>query len=279
MSQKKVTIQQLKEYKEKGQKWTWTICYDYTFASIVEESKTEMILVGDSMANVIMGEPSTLPATMDAMVHHIKCVTKGAPNTFVVGDMPFGSYQVSDEDAVKNACRLMKEGGCDCVKLEGGANMASRIKAIVDNGIPVMAHIGLTPQSISALGGFKVQGKDASVAEKLLADAKAVTEAGAFAICLECVPVGLGKAITESVDIPVCGIGAGIFCDGQELNFYDLMGINKFKAKFVKHYVDLREIMVGALDAFYDETCAGKFPTREYSYNAVVPGYEPGDYE
>lgn len=277
MSQKKVTIQQLKEYKEKGQKWTWTICYDYTFASIVEESKTEMILVGDSLANVIMGEPSTLPATMDMMVHHIRCVTKGAPNTFVVGDLPFGSYQVSDEEAVMNACRLMKEGGCDCVKLEGGKNMATRIKAIVDNGIPLMGHIGLTPQSISALGGFRAQGKSTEAAEKLIADAKAVEEAGAFAICLECVPVGLGKAITEAVSIPVCGIGAGKYTDGQELNFYDLMGINTFKAKFVKHYADFRPLMVKALNDFYDETCAGTFPTKEYSYNTVVPGYEIED--
>jgi len=278
MSQKKVTIQGLKKYKEEGQKWTWTICYDYTFASIVEESKTEMILVGDSLANVIMGEPSTLPATMDMMVHHIRCVVKGAPNTFVVGDLPFGSYQISNEEAVANACRLMKDGGCDCVKLEGGANMAPRIKAIVDAGIPVMAHIGLTPQSVSALGGLKSQGKDTSAADKLLADAKAVTEAGAFAICLECVPKGVAKKITETVDIPVCGIGAGPYTDGQELNLYDLTGIfQDFIPKFVKHYCDLRPLMVDALNQFYDETCSGAFPTKEYCYNAKVPGYEVED--
>ncbi len=271
---KKCTTKDFQRYKEEGQKWTWTICYDYTFAGIVDESKTEMILVGDSLGNVITGDGSTIPVTLDIIIHHIRSVVKGAPNTFVVGDMPFGTYNVSNEQAIATANRIMQEGGSDCVKLEGGAKMAPRIKAIVDAGIPVMAHIGLTPQSISQLGGFKVQGKDSSVADALLADALAVEAAGAFGICLECMPVGVAKKITETVKIPCCGIGAGIYCDGQELNMYDMTGLFKdLKPKFVKHYAELRQPMVDALNAFYDDTVAGTFPTPEYSYNAKVEGY------
>jgi 3-methyl-2-oxobutanoate hydroxymethyltransferase len=271
---KKCTTKDFLRYKQEGQKWTWTICYDYTFAGIVDESKTEMILVGDSLGNVITGDGSTIPVTLDIIIHHIRSVVKGAPNTFVVGDMPFGTYNVSNEQAIATANRIMQEGGCDCVKLEGGAKMAPRIKAIVDAGIPVMAHIGLTPQSISQLGGFKVQGKDSSVADQLLADALAVEEAGAFGICLECMPVGVAKKITETVKIPCCGIGAGIYCDGQELNMYDMTGLFKdLKPKFVKHYAELRQPMVDALNAFYEDTVNGTFPTPEYSYNAKVEGY------
>jgi 3-methyl-2-oxobutanoate hydroxymethyltransferase len=271
---KKCTTKDFLRYKQEGQKWTWTICYDYTFAGIVDESKTEMILVGDSLGNVITGDGSTIPVTLDIIIHHIRSVVKGAPNTFVVGDMPFGTYNVSNEQAIATANRIMQEGGCDCVKLEGGAKMAPRIRAIVDAGIPVMAHIGLTPQSISQLGGFKVQGKDSSVADQLLADALAVEEAGAFGICLECMPVGVAKKITETVKIPCCGIGAGIYCDGQELNMYDMTGLFKdLKPKFVKHYAELRQPMVDALNAFYEDTVNGTFPTPEYSYNAKVEGY------
>ncbi|MBQ8933748.1 MAG: 3-methyl-2-oxobutanoate hydroxymethyltransferase [Lachnospiraceae bacterium] len=271
---KKCTTKDFLRYKQEGQKWTWTICYDYTFAGIVDESKTEMILVGDSLGNVITGDGSTIPVTLDIIIHHIRSVVKGAPNTFVVGDMPFGTYNVSNEQAIATANRIMQEGGSDCVKLEGGAKMAPRIKAIVDAGIPVMAHIGLTPQSISQLGGFKVQGKDSSVADQLLADALAVEEAGAFGICLECMPVGVAKKITETVKIPCCGIGAGIYCDGQELNMYDMTGLFKdLKPKFVKHYAELRQPMVDALNAFYEDTVNGTFPTPEYSYNAKVEGY------
>jgi 3-methyl-2-oxobutanoate hydroxymethyltransferase len=271
---KKCTTKDFLRYKQEGQKWTWTICYDYTFAGIVDESKTEMILVGDSLGNVITGDGSTIPVTLDIIIHHIRSVVKGAPNTFVVGDMPFGTYNVSNEQAIATANRIMQEGGSDCVKLEGGAKMAPRIRAIVDAGIPVMAHIGLTPQSISQLGGFKVQGKDSSVADQLLADALAVEEAGAFGICLECMPVGVAKKITETVKIPCCGIGAGIYCDGQELNMYDMTGLFKdLKPKFVKHYAELRQPMVDALNAFYEDTVNGTFPTPEYSYNAKVEGY------
>ena len=272
---KKLTVNDFRRYKEEGQMYTWIVCYDYTFASIVDESKTEMILVGDSLGNVIMGEKTTLPVTMDDMIHHIRAVVKGAPNTFVVGDMPFGTYNISDEQAVENANRMMQLGGCDAVKLEGGKKVASRIKAIVDAGIPVVAHIGLTPQSISALGGYKVQGADKAVADGLVEDAIAVAEAGAFSICLECMPTVVAKKITETLDIPTMGIGAGPYCDCQELNLYDLTGLfGDFKPKFVKHFAKLRQQMVGALNEFYDESCAGTFPTPEYSYNAKVEGYE-----
>ena len=271
---KKCSVQDFQHYKDIGQKWTWSICYDYTMAGIVDESKTEMILVGDSLGNVIMGAGSTLPVTLDVMIHHIHSVVKGAPNTFIVGDMPFGTYNVSDEQAVQTANRIMQEGGSDCVKLEGGANMAPRIKAIVNAGIPVLAHIGLTPQSISALGGFKVQGKSTEVADKLVADAVAVTEAGAFAICLECIPSVVAKRISETVKIPCIGIGAGPYVAGQELNLYDMTGLfGDFKPKFVKQYAQLRQPIVDALNEFYDETCSGAFPTPEFCYNAKVEGY------
>jgi 3-methyl-2-oxobutanoate hydroxymethyltransferase len=271
---KKLSVQEFQRYKDEGQKWTWSICYDYTMASIIDESKTEMILVGDSLGNVIMGAGSTIPVTLDIMIHHIKAVVKGAPNTFIVGDMPFGTYNVSNEQAVLTANRIMQEGGSDCVKLEGGVDMAERIAAIVKAGIPVLAHIGLTPQSISALGGFKVQGKDRNVADKLVEDAIAVANAGAFAICLECMPSVVAKKISETVKIPCVGIGAGPYCAGQELNLYDMTGLfGDFKPKFVKQYCHLRETIIDALNQFYDETCNGTFPKPEYSYNAQVEGY------
>lgn len=271
---KKLTVNDYKRYMAEGRKWTWTICYDYTMASIVDESKTEMILVGDSMGNVMLGMGSTVPVTVDMMIHHIRAVVRGAPNTFVVGDMPYGSYNVSCEQAIATANRIMQEGMCDCVKLEGGANMADKIAAIVNAGIPVVGHIGLTPQSISALGGFKVQGASKEAADKLVADAQAVADAGAFAICLECMPSVVAKRITETIGIPTLGIGAGPYCHCQELNLYDMCGLfGDFKPKFVKQYAQLRKTIVGALDAFYDDTVSGAFPTPEYSYNAQVEGY------
>ena len=271
---KKCSILDFQRYKETGKKWTWSICYDYTMASIIDESKTEMILVGDSLGNVIMGAGSTVPVTMDIMVHHTHSVVRGAPNTFVIGDLPYGTYNASNEQAVMSANRLMQEGLCDSVKLEGGVDMAERIAAIVKAGIPVMAHIGLTPQSISALGGFKVQGANKAVADKLVRDAIAVTEAGAYAICLECMPSVVAKKITETVCIPCIGIGAGPYCDGQELNLYDMTGLfGDFKPKFVKQYAKLRQPIIDALNQFYEETCSGAFPTPEYSYNAQVEGY------
>ena len=271
---KKMMVPDFKTYKQEGKKWTWSICYDYTMASIIDESKTDMILVGDSMGNVVLGMGSTVPVTVDMMIHHIKTVVKGAPNTFIVGDMPFGSYNVSCEQAIETANRIMKEGGCDCVKLEGGVHMAPQIKAIVNSGIPVLGHIGLTPQSISALGGFKVQGASKEAADSLVADAIAVEEAGAFSICVECVPSVVAKKMTETLKIPTLGIGAGPFCDCQELNLYDMCGLfGDFKPKFVKQYLELRKPIVDALDKFYEETVNGTFPTPEFSYNVQIEGY------
>jgi 3-methyl-2-oxobutanoate hydroxymethyltransferase len=271
---RKLMVNDFTRYMEEGKKWTWGICYDYTMASIIDESKTEMILVGDSMGNVVLGLGSTIPVTVDMMVHHIKAVVKGAPNTFIVGDMPFASYNVSREQAVESANRIMKEGGCDCVKLEGGASMADKIAAIVGAGIPVVGHVGLTPQTVGALGGFKVQGATKAAADKIVADAKAVAEAGAFAICVECVPSVVAKKITETAGVPTLGIGAGPHCHCQELNLYDMCGLfGDFKPKFVKQYAQLRKTMVEALNQFYDETVDGTFPAPEYSYNVQVEDY------
>ena len=273
MAKKKGRLEFL-EMKKNGEKVTWVTAYDFPTAMFAEAAGLDMILVGDSLGMVVLGYPGTIPVTMEDCISHCKAVRRGAPNTFVVGDMPFGTYNVNCDQAITTANRIMQEGGSDCVKLEGGANMADRIAAIVKAGIPVMAHIGLTPQSISALGGFKVQGKDRTIADKLVEDAVAVTEAGAFAICLECMPSVVAKKITETVRIPCAGIGAGPYCDAQELNLYDMTGLfGDFKPKFVKHYAKLRQPMVDALNRFYDETCAGTFPTPEFSYNASVEGY------
>ena len=207
---KKISILDVKNCKENKEKYTMVTGYDYTTATIINESSINMILVGDSLGMVMMGYDSTVPVTMEDMIHHIRAVVKGAPQKLIVGDMPFGSYNVSTEQAVANANKLMKEGGCDCVKLEGGSEMADIIRVIVRAGIPVMGHIGLTPQSISALGGYKVQGKSREAAEKLVADAKAIEAAGAFMVVVECVPAVVGKFITDSIKIPTMGIGAGV---------------------------------------------------------------------
>ncbi|MPN30370.1 3-methyl-2-oxobutanoate hydroxymethyltransferase [bioreactor metagenome] len=204
---------------------------------------------------------------MEQMIHHIKCVVKGAKNPMIVGDMPFGSYNVSKEQAIMNATRLMKEGGCDVIKLEGGAAVKETVRAIVDAGIPVMGHIGLTPQTISKLGGFKVQGKDAEAAKSLIEDAKALEEAGAFSLVLECIPAQISKMITEAVSIPTLGIGAGIYCDGQIMVFHDMVGLfDKFTPKFVKKYVNLTDIILKALEEFKEDVKAQKFPEEKHSF-------------
>lgn len=236
--------------------------YDYHTACIVDEAGIDMILVGDSLGNVMLGYENTLAVTVDDMIHHGKAVCRGAKNALVVVDMPFMSYQTSVYDAVKNAGRIMKETNCQAIKLEGGTEYADRIKAIVEAGIPVVAHIGLTPQSVNTLGGYKVQGKTLEAAQKMLNDAKAVTEAGAFAVTLECVPEDLAKRITESIDALTIGIGAGRYCDGQVLVYQDMLGYtNGFTPKFVKKYANLHDIM---LDAFrqYKKECEQRiFPT------------------
>jgi len=240
-------------------------------ASIINESDVEIILVGDSLGMVMLGYKGTESVTMEDIIHHTRPVVKGAPDTWVVADMPFGSYNVSDEEAVRNANRLIKETNCDCVKLEGGVEVLSRIQAIVKAGINVMGHIGLTPQTASALGGFKVQGGTPEGAKKLIEDAIALEKAGCFAIVLECVPSVVAKAVTEAVSVPILGIGAGPYVDCQVLVTQDMLGMyGDFKPKFVKQYAQLRKAMVEALNEFHRETQEGLFPTEEYSFNKEV---------
>jgi 3-methyl-2-oxobutanoate hydroxymethyltransferase len=247
-----------------------TTAYDYSTAYFVDKAGIEVILVGDSLAMTVLGLDSTVSVTMEQMIHHIKPVVKGAHNAMIVGDMPFGSYNQSPEQAVYNATRLMKEGGCDVVKLEGGKEVADKVKAIVDGGIPVMGHIGLTPQTISKLGGFKVQGKTVDSAKSLLEDALVLQEAGAFSLVIECVPEELGKLITEKVKIPTIGIGAGKYCDGQVLVFHDMVGLfEKFLPKFVKRYANLGEEVLKALQEFKNEVKEGKFPSDEFVFKGV----------
>ena len=242
--------------------------YDYHTACTIDEAGIDMILVGDSLGNVMLGYENTLAVTVEDMIHHGKAVCRGAKQAFVVIDMPFMSYQTSVEDAVRNAGRIMKETNCQAVKLEGGVEYADRIKAIVQAGIPVVAHIGLTPQSVNAMGGYRVQGKSLEQAQKLLADAKAVEEAGAFAITLECVPEALAKMITEQTSALTIGIGAGKYCDGQVLVYQDMLGYNDgFIPKFVKQYANLHSIMLQAFKEYKQECELRTFPENSRTYS------------
>lgn len=271
MAKKKMTIPDFKKFKAEGRKFAYTTAYDYTMATIVDESEVEIILVGDSLAMCILGRNSTVGVTMEDMIHHIKPVVLGAPNTFVVGDMPFGSYNQSPEQAIANASRMLMETGCDAIKLEGGAAMAPTIRRLVDAGVPVMGHIGLTPQTASSMGGFKVQGGTPESAAELLRAAKAIEEAGAFSLVVECVPNSVGKALAEALTIPVLGIGAGADVDCQVLVSYDLLGMyNGFKPKFVKHFANIRQQMVAGLNQFHEESIAGTFPDESTSFNKPV---------
>ncbi|MBR4392887.1 MAG: 3-methyl-2-oxobutanoate hydroxymethyltransferase [Oscillospiraceae bacterium] len=271
MAKKKMTVLDFKKYKEEGRKFAYVTAYDYTTASIVDDSDVEVILVGDSLGMIMLGYSTTVGVTLDDMIHHIRPVVKGAPNTFVAGDMPFGSYQESPEQAIRSACRMLMETNCDCVKLEGGAVMAPTIKRMVDVGIPVMGHIGMTPQSATSFGGFKVQGGTPEGAKKLIQDAKALEAAGVFSIVLECVPSVVAKAVTEAVSVPILGIGAGPDVDCQVLVTQDLLGMyGDFKPKFVKQFAHIREEMVRGLNQFHEETLSGAFPTPEFSFNKQV---------
>ena len=271
MAKKKMTVLDFKKFKEEGRKFAYVTAYDYTTASIVNDSDVEVILVGDSLAMIMLGYKTTVGVTLDDMIHHIRPVVKGAPDTFIVGDMPFGSYQESPEQAIRSACRILMETNCDCVKLEGGAKMAPTIRRMVDAGIPVMGHIGMTPQSATSFGGFKVQGGTPEGARQLILDAKALEEAGAFSIVLECVPSVVARAVTEAVSIPILGIGAGPYVDCQVLVTQDLLDMyGDFKPKFVKHFAHIREEMVKGLNLFHEETLSGAFPSPEYSFNKQV---------
>lgn len=271
---KKITVPEIMATKGSDKKLSMVTCYDYTSATLVNASKVDMILVGDSLGMVMLGLKGTVGVTVDDMVYHIKHVVKGAPDTFVVGDMPFGAYNGDINKAVENATRIFAEGGCDCVKMEGGMNAVPYIEAVVKAGIPVMGHIGLTPQSSAMMGGFKVQGKSNAAALHLLETAKAVEKAGAFLINLEGMPSGVAKKITEELTIPTMGIGAGPHCDSQDLIWPDILGMSDWVPKFVKKYADLRTIVIDALDTFADEVNTGAFPTPEYSYNTKVEGFE-----
>lgn len=267
----KMTLFDFKKFKEERRIFSFVTAYDYTMASIINDSDVEIILVGDSLGMIMLGYSGTTAVTMDDMIHHIKPVVKGAPDTWIVGDMPFGSYEVSDEIAVTNAIRMVKETGCDCVKLEGGVAVADRIRAITKAGILVMGHIGLTPQTATAVGGFKMQGGTPEAARQLIEDAKTLEAAGAFAIVLECVPSVVAKAISEAVSIPILGIGAGPHVDCQVIVTQDMLGMyGDFKPKFVKRYADIRKTMVDALNEFHRESAEGEFPTSEFSFNKEV---------
>ncbi len=267
MAKKKVTIPYLQKKKEEGKKITMLTAYDYPISQMVNEAEIDIILVGDSLAMVFQGLTSTVPVTVDETIYHCKAVMRGNITSHVVGDMPFLSYQTSVRDAIYNAGRIMKEGGVDSVKLEGGERMADMVYGITRAGIPVMGHIGLTPQSASQLGGFRVQGKDIESAKQLIKDAIALEEAGAFALILEAVPSKLAKIITEKVKIPTIGIGAGPYCDGQVLVTHDMLGVfDKFRPKFVKVYADIRKQIIDALIKYREEVENVGFPTDEYSY-------------
>ena len=265
---KRISKSVIAEKKKNGTPITMLTAYDHSMAKLLDENEIDMLLVGDSLGNVVLGYDSTLPVTMEDMIHHTRIVVRGAKRAMVVADMPFLSYQVSVEDAVRNAGRLMKESGAHAVKLEGGAEMAETVRAICRAGIPVVGHIGLTPQSIHQLGGFKVQGKESSAAQKLLDDAKALEEAGAFVIVLECVPSKLAAKVTASLSqAATIGIGAGADCDGQVLVINDLLGMNKdFRPKFVKRYADMHTLISSAVRDYKREVETRAFPAVEHGF-------------
>lgn len=263
----KNTTTSIMQMKNSGHKISMLTAYDYTTASLLDEAGVNTILVGDSLGNVILGYEDTISVTVEDMIHHSAAVARGAKNALVVTDLPFMSYQTSVYDAVVNAGRLMKEGRAGAVKLEGGKEVCPQIKAIVSAGIPVVAHLGLTPQSINTFGGFKVQGKTEAAAKKLIEDAKAVEEAGAFLLVLECVPAKLAKLVTESINIPTIGIGAGAGCDGQVLVIYDMLGMfSDFKPKFVKHFANAGDMIREAVKTYIAEIDDGTFPAEEHCY-------------
>lgn len=263
----RVTAVQIKEMKKRGDKIAMVTAYDYSMAKLVDEAGMPMILVGDSLGMVMLGYESTIPVTMDEMIHHTKAVVRGAKNALIIGDMPFMTYQVSVEDAMRNAGRFIQEGGAQAVKLEGGETVAEKVSRIIAAGIPVQGHIGLTPQSVNQLGGYKVQGKTAEVAARLMNDAKALESAGAFSIVLECVPAPLAKLITERVSVPTIGIGAGKYCDGQVQVINDLLGFyTDFVPRHAKQYAKLHESISASLSEYIAEVRNGKFPTPKQSY-------------
>ncbi len=268
MEKTDVTTATLREMKAQGERIVMLAAYDYPTARTIDEVGIDAILVGDSLSNVVLGYPNTLTVTMEEMLHHTKAVARGARRALVIGDMPFLSYQASVEDAVRNAGRFLKEGGAEAVKVEGGRSVLDKIEAILRAGIPVMGHVGLTPQWVHQFGGFRVRGKTVSIARVILEDARRLEQAGIFSLVLECIPWQLAKLITEKVEIPTIGIGAGPYCDGQVLVIHDLLGLTGPRVpKFVKRYTKLDDVVVKALGNFRREVKAGKFPTLKHSYD------------
>ena len=264
----KTTVITLREMKQRQERITMLTAYDYPTALIMDQCGVEMILVGDTLGMVVLGYDSTLPVTMNDMVHHTKAVSRAVSSGMVITDMPFLSYQCSVDEAVANAGRLIQEGGAQGVKLEGGRDYAEVVRRIVSAGIPVVAHIGLTPQSVHQLGGYKVQGKEEKAAQTMIEDARILEEAGACSIVLECVPVLLAKKITETISIPTIGIGAGMHCDGQVLVVHDMLGLyQRFTPKFVKKYASLSKNMEKAIRTYIKEVKDGSFPDEEHSFH------------
>lgn len=265
-----VTVPRLGRMKQRGERITMVTAYDATFARLFDEAGIDVLLVGDSLGMVVQGQESTLPVTVDEVIYHCRAVARGTKRAHLVGDMPFLSWQISQDQALRNAGRFLAEGGAQAVKLEGGVDAAATIERIVRAGIPVMAHVGLTPQSVHAMGGFRVQGKTEETAQRVLTDARAVAEAGAYALVLEGIPTDLAERITQTVSIPTIGIGAGPHCDGQVLVCYDLLGLTpQMKPKFVKRYAEFFEQGVAAARRYRDEVRAGAFPTDAYSFGHV----------
>lgn len=267
MSGGKVTVLDVQQAKEENRKLTMVTAYDYPFGLLADEAGIDIVLVGDSLGMVVMGLAGTVEVNMEHMIHHIRAVTRGCKNPFIVGDMPFMSYNTSIREAIVNAGRLLKEGGCESIKLEGGVDFAPTVEAIVKAGIPVQGHIGLTPQTASALGGFKMQGRDAAAAKQIIDDAKALENAGVFSMILEAVPAPLGKLVAEAVKVPVIGIGAGPDVDGQVLVTHDMIGLfDKFVPKFVKQYTNIRKVILDALSEYKQEVIDVEFPAPEHSF-------------
>ncbi len=267
--EKRVSITDLKAMKKRGEKIVMLTAYDYPSARLVEEAGVPIILVGDSLGMVVLGYDSTIPVTMDEMLHHVKAVVRGTSRAHVVADMPFMSYQASPQEALRNAGRMLKEGGAQSVKLEGGARIADTVRLLVESGIPVMGHLGLTPQSVNQFGGYKVQGKTPAAAVKLLNDALALQEAGAYAVVLETVPVQVARAITRRLSIPTIGIGAGPDCDGQVQVFHDLLGLfTDFVPKHARRYAEAGSSIVQAVREYAADVREGRFPTERESFLA-----------
>ncbi len=262
----RVTVPSLARRKLRGEKISMLTAYDFTFAQIFDGAEIDLLLVGDSLGNVMQGQDTTLPVTLDDIVYHTRAVARAAQRSLVVADMPFGSYQISPEDAVRNAIRCIKDGGAQAVKLEGGVHVADTIERITRADIPVMGHVGLTPQSIHRMGGHRVQGRNDDSRERVLADARAVEAAGAFALVIEGVPADLGREITQGVSIPTIGIGAGVDCDGQVLVMHDLLGLTDWSPSFAKQYANLGSLAAQAARSFAEEVGNSKFPDEEHSY-------------